>query len=375
MNLKDRLWIIKTHIFEKRNKILMIVLFFLILAILIILAFHNFMSYLTHYEDIRPQNRNLYTYEELNENQIEQIKQINHVVFVSNLNYNLYFEIPEYNTNELSILYLSPLLEQNEITIKDGKHLTEKYEMICPAKFYPYETFETFNKKNLIKGKNIIGKEITIYGNNFQIVGTYSNTEIGSSLNDCYISQEAFTELPNSEADYLIIRVDDTKNNDCVAKELNKLGIEVSNPNYPNAYEGFEYISLFITLLILFISFYIIYNFIKKKIGYRMTTYNILKASGYKNKEIYKMDLLENLILCTICFILATIFFLIIYNLTIYNISFLTEGMITGRANLDINYWYILLGYIFIILMIWFATKYLTKLNLKQSINNIIRNK
>ena len=370
MNLKDRLWIIKSHIFEKRNRILMIVFFFLILAILIILAFHNFMSYLTHYEDIKPQNRNLYIYEKLNENQIEQIKGINHVVFVSNLNYSLYFEIPEYNTNEQGIVYLSPLLEKDEITIKDGKNLTEKYDIICPTKFYPHETF---NKDNFIK--NIIGKEVTINRNTFQIVGTYKNTEVGNSLRDCYISEEAFTELPNSQADYLRIRVDDTKNNEYVANELNKLGIKVSNPKYPNAYEGFEYISLFITLLILFISFYVIYNFIKKKIRYRLTTYSILKVSGYKNKEIYKIDLLENLILCTICFILATIFFLLIYNLIIYNINALTEGMVTGEANLDINYWYILLGYIFTILMIWIATKYLIKINLNHSINNIIRNK
>ncbi|CDF10715.1 putative uncharacterized protein [Mycoplasma sp. CAG:776] len=370
MNLKDRLWIIKSHIFEKRNSILMIVFFFLMLAILIILAFHNFMGYLTHYEDLKPRNRDLRIYEKLSENQIEQIKKINHVVFVSNLNDNLYFEIPEYNTNELGIIYLNPLLEKNEITIKNGKSLTEKYDMICPTKFYPHETF---NENDFIK--NIIGREVTINGNTFKIVGTYKNTEVGNSLSDCYISEEAFTELPNSQIDYLRIRVDNTKNNQYVASELNKLGIKVSNPKYPNAYEGFEYISLFITLLILFISFYIIYNFIKKKIRYRLTTYSILKVSGYKNKEIYKIDLLENIILATICFILSTICFIIIYNLVIYNINSLTEGMVTGEANLDINYWHILLGYIFIILMIWIATKYLIKLNLNQSINNTIRNK
>lgn len=116
------------------------------------------------------------------------------------------------------------------------------------------------------------------------------------------------------------------------------------------------YTSLLISLVVLIISFTLIYIFIKKKIRYRLTTYGILKVSGYKNKEIFKIDLLENIIVSTICFLVSVLIFIIIYTLIINNITIFDKMIYDNEIDLKINYFYILLSYFICIIMMVIAT-------------------
>ena len=133
------------------------------------------------------------------------------------------------------------------------------------------------------------------------------------------------------------------------------------------------YTSLLISLVVLIISFTLIYIFIKKKIRYRLTTYGILKVSGYKNKEIFKIDLLENIIVSTICFLVSVLIFIIIYTLIINNITIFDKMIYDNEIDLKINYFYILLSYFICIIMMVIATKYLTKKYLNISIHNMLK--
>ena len=376
MNLKDRLWIIRSHIFEKRNRIFIAILFFIFLAIFTTLTFYNCTKYISYNEAERLVSRDiLVEMSNYNKEIKAQIEAIKHVVSIDLYMSSNFYLVKEFDSITPGQIIISPLIDQNDIEIIKGKNIQNEYDMVCPNLFYPHDADETIYKKDYLKGKEIVNKSVDIKNQTFTIVGTYNASKIRNSLNECFISKSTFQSLDPSQINKtnINIRVDKQENRGEVIKELNNIGITNTNINLININYSLIYISVFITIIILLISFAIIYNFIKKKLRYRLNNYGILKASGYQNKEIFKIDILENIILSTICFIISTIFFCIVYNLIINNISSLDYYVYTSEINLEINYFYILLSYLFIIIMIFIATKYLNSKYLNQSINYLLK--
>lgn len=373
MNLKNRLWILKFRFFEKRNIILLIVLSFTFLAILTTLTFFYITNYTTHNELSSPSYLNLHVYVEdqvVSDEIIKEIEDIDHVIYATNLiSSRTVFE----SANQESIV-LKPLLDEKEIKIKKGRNLENNLEAICPNEFYPYDFSDTLNPNKYIKGNKVVGKIITINNQTFKIVGTYDAKKIRNSANECYISKNDFKKLPNIiDTQIVTVKVDKTTNQPKVAEEISKLGFKEIERNNNNTNYLLMYTSLLISLVVLIISFTLIYIFIKKKIRYRLTTYGILKVSGYKNKEIFKIDLLENIIVNTICFLISVFIFIIIYTLIINNITIFDEMIYNNEIDLKINYFYILLSYFICVIMMVIATKHLTKKYLNISIHNMIK--
>lgn len=373
MNIKDYLWILKSRFFEKRNIVLLIVLFFTFLAILITLTFFYITNYITHNNLSSPHSLNIYVYVEdqiINDELIKEMEATNHVIYVTNLKSSLAIFNPQSQEN----IELKPLLDKAEITIKKGRSIENSLEAICPNKFYPDDFRDTLNSNNYIKGNKVIGKTLNINNQTFKIVGTYDAKKIRNSANECYISENDFKSLPNAiDTDILTVKVDKIENRREVAREISKLGFERIEGNIIDTNYNLMYTGLLISLVVLIISFALIYNFIKKKIRYRLTTYGILKVSGYQNKEIFKIDLLENIILSTICFLAALLIFILVYTLMINNLTIFDNMIYNNEIDLNINYFYVLLSYVICIIMIVIATKYLTSKFLNVSIHHMLK--
>ena len=376
MNLKDRLWIIKNHIFDKRNYIFITILFFIFIAIFITLTFYNCATYISYYEKERLASKNInIDINNYSKEKEELIKNIDHVVSIDIFMTNASYNVKEFNSITPGYITISPLIDQNDIEIIKGKNIQKEYDMVCPNLFYPHYAYETIYKSDYLKGKEIVDKSVVINNQTFTIVGTYDAKKIRNHLSECFVSKNTFKKLNPEKVDtsQLTIRVDKQENRREVIQALTNIDITNIDINIINTNYSLIYISIFITIIILFISFAIIYNFIKKKLRYRLNNYGILKVSGYQNKEIFKLDILENLIVSTICFIVSAIFFYIVYNLIINSISSLDYYIYTSEINLEINYFYILLSYLFMIIMIFIATKYLNYKYLNQSINYLLK--
>lgn len=373
MNIKDYLWILKSRFFEKRNIVLLIVLFFTFLAILITLTFFYITNYITHNNLSSPLSLNIYVYVEdqiINDELIKEMEATNHVIYATNLKSSLSIFNPQSQEN----IELKPLLDEAETTIKKGRIIENSLEAICPNKFYPDDFRDTLNSNNYIKGNKVIGKTLNINNQTFKIVGTYDAKKIRNSANECYISENDFKSLPNAiDTDILTVKVDKIENRREVAREISKLGFERIEGNIIDTNYNLMYTGLLISLVVLIISFALIYNFIKKKIRYRLTTYGILKVSGYQNKEIFKIDLLENIILSTICFLAALLIFILVYTLMINNLTIFDNMIYNNEIDLNINYFYVLLSYVICIIMIVIATKYLTSKFLNVSIHHMLK--
>ncbi len=373
MNIKDYLWILKSRFFEKRNIVLLIVLFFTFLDILITLTFFYITNYITHNNLSSPHSLDIYVYREdqiVNDELIKKIEAMDHVIYATNLKSSLSIFNPQSQEN----IELKPLLDEAETTIKKGRSIENSLEAICPNKFYPDDFRDTLNSNNYIKGNKVIGKTLNINNQTFKIVGTYDAKKIRNSANECYISENDFKNLPNAiDTDILTVKVDKIENRREVAREISKLGFERIEGSIIDTNYNLMYTGLLISLVVLIISFALIYNFIKKKIRYRLTTYGILKVSGYQNKEIFKIDLLENIILSTICFLAALLIFILVYTLIINNLTIFDDMIYTNQIDLNINYFYVLLSYVICIIMIVIATKYLTSKFLNVSIHHMLK--
>ena len=376
MNLKDRLWIIKNHIFDKRNYIFITILFFIFIAIFITLTFYNCATYISYYEKERLASKNInIDINNYSKEKEELIKNIDHVVSIDIFMTNASYNVEEFNSITPGYITIYPLIYQNDIEIIKGTNIQKEYDMVCPNLFYPHDAYETIYKSDYLKGKEIVDKSVVINNETFTIVGTYDAKKIRNHLNECFISKNTFKKLNPEKvsSEGLTIHIDKQENRQEVIQALANIGITDININIINTNYSLIYISIFITIIILLISFSIIYNFIKKKLKYRLNNYGILKACGYQNKEIFKLDFFENIILSTICFIVSAIMFAIIYNLIINNIPSLDYYIFTSEINLNINYLYILLSYLLVIIMLFIATKYLTSQYLNKTIKYLLK--
>ncbi len=402
MKFNDQLFIIRNRLFEKKNIILAIVLTLIFLILFTCLTIIKFS--LENKKEIRNSEFGR-TYlisssseEELTSKQIDEIKKIENVELVINNKYqnSKRFEISEFDfKNEKGIILIKPLLKDNDIKVKKGKKILDKYEMACPNIFYPHEYNERIYSNLFYSSKDLINKKLSINSENenlnnknitITIVGIYENKYF-EEANTCYVDTQTFDELTSNYMGYIesydekgnliskqyteykdyILRIDDIKNTNNVLNSLEKLNIQYENIININ----FELLNilliipLIISVIIIILTMIILYYFIIKKNNNKINNIGTLKALGYNEKLIIDLNINENIIIIIISYLIALFLYLIIIN----NITY------TLLVEVTYNNFILRIPYIFIILSFFFFNIFIViidKSNLKKILNNNI---
>lgn len=392
MRLDDYFFLLKRKVLNKRNIVFIFILSILVTIILLCISIMYFVdsTYNLVINDI--DNRTLIISKPSTEKEYKQIEDIEHVLLVTSNKYSdgISVDVKEFNYDgKAGIVNLKPLLIPEDLEIKVGKNITNELETICHTHFNPF--FDQFNYSSannfFYRDKEIINKEFNVqsrYSENiysFKIVGTFISHNL-SSIDTCYISVNDFDKIKSnisaSSGDTpiyyndLIVIVDDVANLEIVKKELTNLGYyPFSAYTLDNSYKYMITIPLFICLIISIVTFNILYNFLNKKIKYQSKSLGILKCVGYKNKVIFRYEVIENLILLGISIIISFIFcfisFLIINNVLLLEFKHLT-------LSINMPFIYILLFLItlifIIIILIYYFLKKMLKFNIQELLND-----
>ena len=328
----------------------------------------------------------VFEYEEI----IEKIENIEHVDMV----------IGEYEENIYGYKYceqlktkdadgyvkINPINTKTCPDITNGRKLQEddKYVLIIPSKIYadsegtPTGFRDIYiEKRNLnieyINGEDLVGKKITISfeasnGNTlekqFEIIGTY-DSNLYNDMSTLYAPKEIIKEinlelnpdlLPELE---ISVVVDKIENVELVKNELISQGLYEKSAILQEAQKGdtseteanisrvtninVETINIMKKLIIfllfasilIFLSFLITTNINKTYLS--STEIGVLKAEGYTNKDIQKMTIIENIIVCIISIIVSFIVFILIINISNIIMDYIIEKDTIGLTMNEIR--------------------------------------
>ena len=402
MSFKDQFFIIRNRLFEKRNIILLIILTIIFLALITCLTIIQFSidnkneisnsidgrTYKIIHESVFDDVNHKLIDVEFTDEQIEAIKNIEHVQLVENEKYqndDKRFEVSAFDSGaEEGVLGLKVLLNNDDIKIKKGTNLENKYELVCSDIFYPHEFYDRMYSNLFISSDEFVGKEIKIISSNedlkdkeitLKIVGSYDNKYMETS-NTCYTDRETYDELVSKYShvigsydeqgnllkedyvgyyDYFVV-IDSKDNIPFVLDELRKMNIEYS-PYFYTDYtflDSLLLIPIFVGVVVILLAFSILYNFIAKKNMSRINNIGILKAIGYDEKEIVSLNFKENVFLIIICYIISLIIYFVVLNYLTY--TFLAE-ITYNNAILDVPYILIAILLALFIFIIYLITK------------------
>lgn len=281
------------------------------------------------------------------------LKSINHIEEIYSTKYSpQLIETNLKNKNvdgKIEITYGTPNTIPN-VTLGRSFAENEKNSMICPINFYPDGSIYNVNDKYMIKGKDILGKEVILKYNvyNFvngeivkektsemkvKIVGLYDSKSVMGFNNQCYIASENMIEIVDTvlknESDtisynYYVV-VDDVNNLESVIKSVIKLGFDENKIYIANNLDTEQLsiirVSVCILLaLVLFVTIIITSSYTKKRIINEKTNIGILRACGYNKKVVRNLYLLEIFFTNIFSYTIGIVAFLIIYyilNLTL----------------------------------------------------------
>ncbi len=409
LSLNDKLFVIKSKIFSKRNILHLLVSIVLILILEVCIT--------SVVEISKAQNKinndSLLSRElifwEFDDKKIDQVNKIDHIMAnVSEKYYNPYpTEFDEFYGEDLSpdvVIY--PLLYSGEISF-NGNIKDLKYgEIVCPKKFYPYslyvgDSFDTVIKDDyILNGDKLVGKKLLLKKSNSKsavdanlkdvnltVVGTYDNISLGLPINACFVSKETFDSVKSNvsgetghvdefgnktyKEDYYegrLLILDDAKNKEYVKIELAKLGL---HPSETFTMDGMMtamlvYLPLFILLIVGIIILTVISNFVKKKIRYSIKRVVLLKSFGYRNKDIISIESLENLFILIVSFISSIIIYIPIF--IIVKKKYMVE-LEYDSISFNIPILWFLLLFILLALLIMFITRRRIKRELSYDIS------
>lgn len=219
----------------------------------------------------------------------------------------------------------------------------QKNVAICPIDFYPdisiYDT--KINKKNIIDGNTLLGKDFTIkyysysfngtektieaeFTKTFKIVGLYDSKSVMNMGNQCYVPFEDIKEITDkgiiSEMNTAVYAfsaiVDSSQNVNYVIGKLDELGftgIRIKN-QIDQKLVNTIIISCDITItLVLFAVILLVSSYTKKKILGEAKAIGVLRTSGYKKSTVINLYLLETIISNVLSYTIGTVIFIIIY--------------------------------------------------------------
>lgn len=303
-------------------------------------------------------------------------------------------------------LEIRPMLNEKEFPILYGKKLQNSGDVLCLKNFYPHSNYkddsmeQVIYKELFLNGPKIIGQSFTLTSTNtdylnqefnFQITGTYENNKLEPS-NVCYISMSDFDKIAkdystmSGENDengniiyipnpykYLMLQVDSYQNIDEVLQNLTTKGFSYDYAVTTN--DQFIalliYIPIFISIIVIIISLNITYSFLRKKNTYNQKTYGILKSLGFTNFMIYKLELLENIIIFLISFLISLVIYL--FGCWFIQTNLLIEFVYNNYA-LKIPWVYLVIFlFIFIFLIKLIETYLITKTLNNNSIKNLLK--
>ena len=411
------------HLKTKENIIFLIITVLIFLALYILLTIAYFViDYQRDLQKYSVDSRSLIVYNNKSEQQLDEISNISHVIAnVSNKYYNpFYTTLEEFNIgNQKGYGAIKAMITKDDIKIIKGRNVLNNYEIVIPVRFYPYDEFSVQKKdykKNILNGNDLIGSEIKVRADKitehishsdpnyeekmeeiknqnpiitFKVVGTYDSKDNLVEMNTCFVSMDAIDLLKsdisggwsavyNGTEKYFdnyyvdrLVRIDDYKNYEYVKNELLKMGYSFSEIfEIDKTIDLFFYIPLAISGVLAIIVFALIYNFILKKYRNRHINIGLLKAIGYSNKQINKIELVENLIITIISVVLSFIIYLIVY--------FIVTNYFLGRFDyfsviVEIPYLYNLILVLIVLLYIIFINNKIGKKFLKYPISELLK--
>lgn len=328
----------------------------------------------------------VFEYEEI----IEKMENIEHVDMV----------IGEYEENIYGYKYceqlktkdadgyvkINPINTKTCPDITKGRKLQEddKYVLIIPSKIYadsegtPTGFRDIYiEKRNLnieyINGEDLVGKKLTISfeasnGNTlekqFEIIGTY-DSNLYNDMSTLYTPKEIIKEinlelnpdlLPELEISVVVDKIENVElvKNELISKglyeksailqeaqkgdssetEVNISRVTNINVETINIMKKLIIFLLFASILI-FLSFLITTNINKTYLS--STEIGVLKAEGYTNKDIQKMTIIENIIVCIISIIVSFIVFILIINISNIIMDYIIEKDTIGLTMNEIR--------------------------------------
>lgn len=211
----------------------------------------------------------------------------------------------------------------------------ERNVCIIPVDFYPYDV-RTCDKSKIYNARELLGHEITIEYNSYDydgpymdiketfekkfiVVGVYDQNETMSEVNDCYVFYEDLKEIvdirlennnySNMDNRPLMAIVDDAQNVNLVLDKLKSMGYRAIVRSTANT-QLIGVISIACILVSSILIFIAIVNVTISSIK-SMTERNyeigILKAIGYKKRNIQGILFAENLIISFSSYVVAMI--------------------------------------------------------------------
>lgn len=365
---------------RKRNTMLVLPL----VIILVLLHCANMVQYsMQKYIESIEENIELRTIGGINYNSskyneiLEKITQIEHIQMVtSELERHIFATIycKQFITDkDEGNIEIKPINNRLCPEVIEGRKIedSDEYAIIIPSRINTNDQLRNIeyrnHEKEYINGENFIGEEIEIiflanqkiYKKTFKVIGIYDSDRYINTKNvyiPAKIIKNINEEIGQEERYFqLEIVVDKIENMEEVEKNLYEYGIieksaiqeeatigqstigttkEVNFSSITNISVETQRIIQKLILVLILVAFIILTVMIivtnTNKTYLSMTEIGLLKVEGYTNKDIHKITILENIIICLISIIISLIFFIILRALMNLTINYIVETKTVG---------------------------------------------
>lgn len=350
------------------------------------------------------------------EDELNNLSNLEHVELnVSEVYYNpSYQQIKDFNIADTpGEIQIRAILNGKTIKIVNGRMPKNDNEIVVPVSFYPHGQ-GVIDKEKILIGKDLIGKEITLYSEkgyysvtdkesskqwkknrksiNAKIVGTY-NQEYGMyEKNTCFGTKELIEQLKEdyvssqvnivageeTQITYIeygrMLIVDKHKNVKDVTEYLENNNFEYS---IAVSFDELEYgliliIPLIISIIIIVITITLIKNFINKKYKNNHEYLGLLRTLGYNKTQIKKIMLYENIYVVLISTIIAFVLYLITF-ITIKNVSSIFAYVDYFSVTIRKPYLYIIILTILLLGYVYLVNRKISQKYISQSISDLLR--
>lgn len=392
---------------NKKNIFFMIVLTICGVILLCIFTFkQTFMNYINNYQNHSLDFKRLMvypTYEELTEHGVdydydyEKILEIPHVIETYDYNLNLQgINVNELKNNKYSGLVVFTYGSNNTLPKNIiGKKIEENDTSvaICPKKiFMSYDDSSTNGE--FINGNTILDKTLSIdvptynenmekngvYHKEYKVVGLYDPLETFVTPIECYISKRDMNELyfsaiNSANSDGIgprAVLVDDYKNISFVKEELEKIGFTGDLIVYTE-YSLVDSINIICNIILAIISLaltLITILYVKKNNINNQKDVGLLKTLGFKNIDIYKNKINENLILSILSYINTIIIYVIL--IIIVN-NLLERHLIFNNSEIGYNLFHFFITLFIVVIIPMIVNVAFLNQNLKKNSIELIR--
>ncbi len=345
----------------RRNKRKNSILFVPLIIILVLLFITSIVQYSVdkHLDDLGRslQSRTIYGINYLPsryDKMKEEIEQIDHVEYVYNQEESMvytFFTCEKFENGEIKgTVNLYPTNDKVYPELIAGRltNQGDKYVALIPSRICVDSNLKNIRDDEYLNGLDFLGQELTFKDDDenleytFTVVGIYDSDK-NNNYKDVYIPEETVKEI-NQNVSYkpegfsLSVVVDNLKNINYVEEQMteknliNKSEIEQQLSQYANpsaeerkianvtsidvdTQEIIRYITLglLIMVAVILIIMLLVTNFNKSYLS--TTEIGLKKIEGYTNKDIQKIAIIENILICLISVIIALIITFLIVQL------------------------------------------------------------